>query len=506
MAKSKFEFCEQFVFLDRSLIRFDGRPYLRPIYESPARNLVWRASRQVEKSTFIVNTILYLCCRHPGIHVLLVCPRQEQTRVIVGSRLIPCLEQSPLIRRCLLGEQPRRLRSGELSFANGSRLYVRAAFHNADSARGISADVLLIDEYQDVADGVLPVLRECLSHSNVKKTILTGTPKSIDNPLDAAFARSTANEWTMTCGGCTKPVILDERSLGTSGVICPDCQAPVDPATGRWVSRHPDAKWGEGFWVNAPMVPWTVYHELLEKQSSYDLAKFKNEVLGMPALLGDRVVTRAELEACCGTQPMITAGASVPRTARQLIAGIDWGGGGVARTVVVLGFMHDDFRFEVLRMERFRGDEDPEVLLDAVARVCRRYPIRLVGADGGGNGHVNNRLLLGKIGQPLPYYAIHYSQSTKQPVRDGVLQKWTVDRTDSLGTVFTRIKRRQVIFPRLADMATYLDEFECVYGEYDDHQRRVRYRHPETRQDDALHATNYALQVAIHAYHMQRQY
>ena len=73
---------------------------------------------------------------------------------------------------------------------------------SADAARGISADLLLVDEFQDIAAGDLPVLQETLSHSTDGRTILTGTPKSIDNHLSAVFHQSTANEWTMTCEGC----------------------------------------------------------------------------------------------------------------------------------------------------------------------------------------------------------------------------------------------------------------------------------------------------------------
>jgi hypothetical protein len=55
----KLSFCERFVYLNRELISFAGRPYLPAIYASTARNIVLRCSRQTEKSTFLVNSILY---------------------------------------------------------------------------------------------------------------------------------------------------------------------------------------------------------------------------------------------------------------------------------------------------------------------------------------------------------------------------------------------------------------------------------------------------------------
>src|SRR6185437_6743928 len=153
----KLSFCEDFVALKGKPMSFAGRPYLPAIYAVQARNLVLRCSRQTEKSTFLVNTILFEACTRPGVQILFVCPRIEQARVFSRFRLLPALEQSPLIRRTLLGRRVRRPQVTNLEFVNGSALFVRAAYHSGDACRGLSADLLLVDEFQDVAEGDLPV-------------------------------------------------------------------------------------------------------------------------------------------------------------------------------------------------------------------------------------------------------------------------------------------------------------------------------------------------------------
>ena len=294
----KLTFCRSFVYLKRDLIRFDDRPYLPAVYAASHSNLVIKASRQVEKSTFLCNTILHEACTNPGVQILFVCPRENQSRVFTHSRLLPAIEDSPLIRRTLFGRSKQRPPITNMRFANGSQLFVRAAFLSADAARGISSDLLLIDEFQDVSNDSLPVLQETMSHSENPRTLLTGTPKTIDNGLDIAFRQSTANEWAIQCATCSQRVILNERCLGQSGVVCPNCSEPVDPRQGRWIARNPEASWGQGYWINHLMVPWVNFDEVLEKQRSYDLGKFKNEVLGLATTLGEHVVTMAELEAC----------------------------------------------------------------------------------------------------------------------------------------------------------------------------------------------------------------
>ena len=93
----KLEFCQRFVYLDHELIRFGQRPYLPAIYASEKRNLVLRCSRQTEKSTFLANSIIYEACTNPGITMLLVAARFDQARKFCRTKLLPCLEQSPLI-------------------------------------------------------------------------------------------------------------------------------------------------------------------------------------------------------------------------------------------------------------------------------------------------------------------------------------------------------------------------------------------------------------------------
>ena len=92
--------------------------------------------------------------------------------------------------------------------------------------------MLLVDEYQDIADGHLPILEETLSHSPLRRVILTGTPKMVDNHLESVFRQSTACAFQVPCGQCGCGCILDARCLRPSGPICCACQAPIDPARG----------------------------------------------------------------------------------------------------------------------------------------------------------------------------------------------------------------------------------------------------------------------------------
>lgn len=487
------EFAKHFVFLGEELISFADRPYLPEVYAAAEGNLILRCGRQVEKSTMLVNVIIYLSFMYSGIKILFCCPREEQADFFVSDRLMPAIQNSPFVRRVLIGSGKARLTGRKLEFANGSRVYVRSAFNSADAARGISADVLLIDEFQDAASGNLPVLMETLSHSTRKQIILTGTPKGVENHLDATFRHSTACEWLVPCGQCSEQVHLDENVMGPQCPVCSKCGNKLEIQNGLWVPRNPESTWGRGFCISHFLVPWVAYEELLAKQASYSAIQFRNECLGLPTVLGDRIVTREEVEACCIQRRMATKLEEVPREGQhQLVAGIDWGGGANSATVLVIGYMREEKEFQVCRFDRFHAKEDSQYVVSEVAKKCRAFRVCAIAADGGGNGHVLNRCLFDKLQFNDLVFSIFYASSESKPYLDGVLRKWAVDRSATLGLLFTRIKIKTIKFPNVSDCGSFLDEFLNEYQDYDRHNRTIQFRNPDQLLDDVVHATNYA--------------
>jgi hypothetical protein len=499
-------FCEFAIRLDQRPFSLADRPHFWDIYASQAKNLVVRASRQCEKSTFLVNRIIYDAVQSPGIKILLVSPRKEQGDLFSRDRLQPMILNSPVVRQVLWPYENRRMPIENITFQNGSRVYFRSAFHDANSVRGISADELFIDEYQDVAHGELGVIQETISHSQNARTVLVGTPKLADNPLESAFNQSTANEWRVTCEKCGHLVLLDERAIGTRSFICPSCAAPINPSQGRWVPRNPQATLGDGFWINHTMLCWLNIHDVLARKASYDPIRFQNEVLGLPVTLGDHMVTRDELEACCNKLAMPTSREQVPAPFRNsLVAGIDWGGGSTSATAVVIGYLtSNDLIFHVCLFRRWLPGVEPLLLREQVADLCKLFHVRLIAADGAGNGAVYNRLLCEDLQKRVPIYGIHYSTTDQDPVRDGLLTRWTINRTGSISTMLTKIKAKIFRFPISTECGTFLDEFAGLLAEHDDYNRSIKYTHTPGQYDDAVHACNYAHAVAlrtVHAHH-----
>jgi hypothetical protein len=77
-----------------------------------------------------------------------------------------------------------------------------------------------------------------------------------------------------------------------------------------------------------------------------------------------------------------------------------------------------------------------------------------------------------------------------------MLWRWTIDRTGSIGYVFSCVKKKKILFPRVVDCRDLLDEFACETAEYDEDSRRIKFTHPISQPDDALHSVNYAMALA----------
>ena len=233
------------------------------------------------------------------------------------------------------------------------------------------------------------------------------------------------------------------------------------------------------------MTPWLNVDELLERQASYDPARFKNECLGLPTALGDHIITRANRGLLSAAPAGQQRSPTFPTKAKVLMAGIDWGGGGRSATVLVIGYIRSDMKFLVMRMERFRSLEDPELALAEIAKRCRQFQVRCIAADGGGNGYVLNRLLLDRLQYQLPLYAILYSMADHAPQQDGSLWKWTVNRSAAIGGVFSRVEKGLLLFPRcrIADRfwTTFAANWPSTMTTHGRSVSSTRKRNPTTR-------------------------
>jgi hypothetical protein len=133
----------------------------------------------------------------------------------------------------------------------------------------------------------------------------------------------------------------------------------------------------------------------------------------------------------------------------------------------VIGYMDDQNQFHVARLARYAAAEDSSHVLSSVSKRCIQFNVRCIAADGGGGGFHLNRLLYDRLQVKCPFYGIHYSASDHKQLQDGVLWRWTVYRSATIGILFGRVKKKTIQFPTVQECGSYLDEICCEIGVHD---------------------------------------
>jgi hypothetical protein len=484
---------------------FNQRPHLRRIYDTPSRRVLLCCARQTEKSTLLGNLIICYSCLVPSFKTLYVSPSATQTKTFSNDRIKETIETSPVLQKFTT----KMLSSNilEKQFINRSKVTLRYAYLNADRARGIPSWALFLDELQDILSDNISVIEQCLSHSPPQWKLYrySGTPKTLDNILEYYRANwSTQGEWVVPCerhGGDTGRHwnILGERNIGKKGLVCERCKEPIIPyADGAQWARQVDGDVTkvpfESYRIPQLMVPWIDWqNDIILPYESYGRDRFYNEVLGISYDSGLRPLTRPDLQSCC-VDSITMSNLDRYRQlsfAQPVFAGIDWGYGERAYTVITLG-TYEQMKFRVFFIHRFVGEEaDPTIQLERITELLAYFNVRMIGCDWGAGFGMNDPLIR-KFGRNRVAIFQYMARAKRKVEWDKNLVRWKVHRTEVMSSIFTAIKKKKVEFPRWEEFAQpFGQDMLNIYSEYNKQLRMIQYDHNPDNPDDSFHSLLY---------------
>jgi hypothetical protein len=492
-----------------SSFSFDERSYLKPVYNTTSPRVLLKCGRQVEKSTYLGNRLLALTCIQPSLTSLYVSPTNQQTKTFSNDRIAEPLGISPRLRAWTDPHLQQNV--FHKKFINRSQIVLRYAYLNADRVRGIPADLVCIDEIQDIHTDNIPVIEECIAHSSFKFKLYSGTPKSLDNTIEGLWIdESTQNEWVVPCDHCGGGDvrhwnILDEANIGPKYLICDKCHKEIHPThdAAQWASMNPNPRVPhpmDGYRIPQTMVPWITWDDILNKQLTYSRGKFHNEVLGVSYDSGTRPLTRQDIIDNC-TSPYRLGEETGMRLAHQsgtrVFMGVDWGTGEQTyTTVTICGYINQ--KFTVFYIRRFEGQEsEPTVQLLRIKELVARWRVSYIGADYGGGFDRNDDLL--RTFGPRRVFKYQYSTVTSAKIKwDSGLARFMLNRTEVMSDVFNAIKRRDVFaFPPWEQFELpYGQDFLNIFSEYSENRRQNEYKKSRGVTDDSYHSLLYAFVVS----------
>jgi hypothetical protein len=509
------EFAETFINIPYggklNAFSFEGRRYLEPIYDINAERLLLCFARQSEKSTTMGNSVLTRCCLREYYRTLFISPTQTQTETFSRDRITAPIAQSPKLQ-FYKGAPSKGYPDNVLykKFITQSDITFRYAYLSADRSRGVSADGLIIDELQDILVDVIPIVQEAVSHSPIKSFRYAGTPKSVENTMNAYWEKfSTKCEWMIPCDACNHWNLPGEKNIGRFFLICSRCGKQIFPDNPRcqwasmrseeWLRNPPIGSVYQGFRVPQIVVSWVVWREIIDKMEGrgYTRGQFMNEVLALAFDHADRLLTREMLRACCDqNRRMDAAEKSIGR--EDLYMGIDWGGGGAdesSLTAVCIGGYRNG-RFTYIYFKRYEGAEaDADVMIPHLLGLIDKFKPRIIGYDHGG-GHVYGQSLINRYG--LRRLARYQYVNTKLLYFDSKLMRFMANRTEVLMALINAIRSgKDIVFPRWEDFETpFADEFLSVFQEQDVRGNAIVSKTPGMT-DDTLHAAAYCLLASM---------
>lgn len=496
------------------LIAFDERKYLLRPYNTHRRKILFLTSRQTEKSTTLGNKIMALSGMRPNYTSLFVTPSAMQTTVFSRTRIDDIVDISPLLTAQAVprgASQQGTWNILEKEWRNGSRIYLRYAFLNADRIRGLSVNAIFGDEIQDLLQDVMPVIEETASHHKNPIYVYSGTPKTFDNTIEHYWTNaSTMSEWCIPCehhGTPKDPAswhwnVLGPKNLGLTGPICDKCGATINPEHpyAQWVEMNPGAEF-EGFRICRLMVPWYFknkdkWGEILDAHNRYPKAQFLNEVMAISYDSGDKPITRIEVvNACDDKYRMDEDQVEKLRESHELYAGIDWGTGTRAYSVMsVGGYVRGDSSFQILFSRRFDGQlVDPEPQMEEIIRLINKFRIKFIGADYGMGFWPNKKLT--SIYGPRRIHQFQYAaRSTSKVVYKPKMHRYIVFRTPLMADIFTALKERKIRLPAWeVYQKPHGNDILAIRSEYSDTMKMIKYDKPRGLTDDAFHSILYTM-------------
>ena len=500
-------------------MQFDERRYLLPIYDG-RRDVLFKCGRQVEKSTTLANLVLSYASSTQFFKALYITPTALQSKQFSEDRLRLVMESSPLLDAMFPRKDQAIFRKMGL---NGSQILLRAAFLSAARTRGLTVNMLVIDEFQSIITDLVPVIEQTTFHSPWSRLLYSGTPLTEDNGIEVYWREySTQNEWVVPCRRHGTPNdpgswhwnILGPDNIGRHGLVCDRCGQPID-------AQDPDARWVrmvdprgreervsfEGFHIPQVMMPFITkpenWADLLRKIEQYPTYRTYNEIWGLPYSRGTKPITSVHLRRISDDR---VVPAELEQNIRQchgnIYAGIDWGGGGSddsSRTVIsVGGYFPGSTKFKILWSHAFTSQEDPEEVLEMLVEFINKFKPQHIGVDYGGGLFQNNRLMRTFGHDRVHIYQYVGRQRSGKIVYSKTLHRHTLSRGDVMGDLFAAMRDGLLTLPRWQDYRVpYGQDILNINQEYNAHLDYTQYTHAAKQPDDTFHSILYALLASL---------
>lgn len=495
-------------------LQFDNYEPFRSIYDIDPDMMVFKAGRQIGKSVSLGGRLTIKSIGKPYFNSLYIAPFQIQSKRFSNAYLDAFMD-SPLVKKYFRKTGDAK-NVYEKTFSNGSTIYLSYAQteSDADRIRGIMADMLTVDEVQDISFDALPPVYEILNASDYGFKVMAGTSKSVSNTLEQLWIRSNQLEWGVKCDACNHwniPHNFDACLAMCRHPEYPSCQRcgkRIDVNKGQWISTMPRIKNIIGFHLpqiiigaNCTEKKWPKTYDKIQSAMNgglYTPDTLANEVFGLATDLSGKSLSMGEAMACSDQDwrqwPNPVVANNPPNVQRILstiqttVLGVDWSVTGSDKSftvAVVLGYDHMG-KCYLLASKKLQGIHILKQV-DQVLDMARTWNVRIIASDRG-VGVLQGQLMQKEYG----YDRVLMCQYVAAKARlrwDSEGQFMAADRTQAIDNVMMKFRTGIDRFhcPDWTITEGYWKDALTIFEEETMVGKRV-YRHHPDEPDDWCHA------------------
>lgn len=472
-------------------------PAFHDIYRDEHEFVVVQKPAQVGGTEMSINLALWAAATNQGGrgNVLYLMPVQENADRLSQRRMGQAFAEGAELRKLIDtsadGFRPaQRIQMRSI----GPGVIYLAGSDQISQYTGIDADLVILDEYDQMKDEVLSNAMARLRSSRSGRMRVISTPTIPEFGIHGLMMRSDERHYQLLCDSCGAwlepqfPVNVDfEREC----IVC-DCRAPLDPTgPGRWVPTRPEITDIRGYQLNRLVLPNSPLRQMrLAANGTLGLKiqEFWRQDLGIPFVTADARLTAADLDNCRTHEPP-------PMSLLKpdaVVMGVDVGQDHFWVVIRLFVKKHSNPLF----VEKVYGDWD---VLEALAE---RYKVEFCVVDAQPDTRGAKRFRERMVSSRCPYvWRCYYKVSgTEHDWEYGMDAKISAVRTLSLDEMFDGFRRQRTLLPinaRELAGGAYYEHMQALVRttEPDDFGQPIpAYRH--TRPDDFAHAENYITLVA----------
>jgi len=303
---------------------FKTHPYLMGLYQLDAQRVVISKAAQVGVSEYAISYAIHAADQRKA-NVLYIFPSDRTISDFSAARIGPAIEASAYLKTIVKNYAGGRrgVDQTQLKRIRNRYLYLRGGVVKPDGRapqlKSIDADVLIMDEFDEMDPRAPSIAVKRLGHSEIAEERLISTPSYPGMGVHARYLESDQRSWFVTCPHCGKrqtmtlahvvtesdqldrPAHWHGKNTGRAFAACERCAGELDrTGPGEWVAAYPTRPL-VGFHMNKLFGPHVALDELVANLQTTDETKRKeamNQDWGLPYKPRGGGLTDEVLDAC----------------------------------------------------------------------------------------------------------------------------------------------------------------------------------------------------------------